>query len=62
MSGPRLWVDEHDLRLVLAMARAADDQITPAMRIAATRLREQLDPPPAPPLRPWRACMQGHGA
>ncbi len=62
MSRPRVWVDEADLRLVLEMARSANDQITPAMRIAAIRLREQLDPPPPPPLQPWMPCMQGHGA
>ncbi len=62
MSGPRVWVDENDLRLVLEMARSAGDDITPAMRIAAIRLRELLDPPAPPPLRPYIACTQGHGA
>ncbi len=63
MTGPRVWVDEHDLRLLLEM-RIENEHglITPAIRLAAIRLKQQLDPPPPPPLRPWRACMQGHGA
>ncbi len=66
MSGPRVWVDENDLRLVLRAAdgleETATDLCTPAMREARDRLLIQLDPLPPPPLRPYRANMQGHGA
>ncbi len=62
MSGPRVWVDENDLRLLVDMALAYDDEITNDMRVARLRVKAQLDQSPPPPLRPYRACMQGHGA
>ncbi len=60
MSGPRVWVDENDLRLLLAMTLRTN--ITDEMHEARKRVRELLDPPPPPALWPYRACMQGHGA
>ncbi len=60
MSGPRVWVDENDLRLLVAMSWIAYP--TTEMREARERVKEQLDPPRPPPLPPYRACMQGHGA
>ncbi len=62
MSGPRVWVDESDLRAVLAMTELCDVDVTDEMHEAVERLYDRLDPPPSPPLRPWRANMQGHGA
>ncbi len=65
MSGPRVWVDENDLRVVLAIAtllRRPDMPLSEGMSDALARLAAQLDPPPPPPLGPYRACMHGHGA
>ncbi len=62
MSGPRVWVDESDLRLVLVLAAEGDGFPTDEMWDALDRIKKQLDPPAPPPLRPYRACMQGHGA
>ncbi len=63
MSGPRVWVDENDLRLVMGMVdRLCDEFGTDQEAAAMERLFGHLDPPPPPPLRPYRACMQGHGA
>ncbi len=66
MSGPRVWVDENDLRLVLGVVKADDAWLvgcrSDEMRAALGRIKDQLDPPPPLPLRPYRACMQGHGA
>ncbi len=62
MSGPRVWVDENDLRLVVGMASVPDGHVTDQMADALARVKRVLDPPPAPPLGPYRACMQGHGA
>ncbi len=63
MSGPRVWVDENDLRLVLQAFQITSQVIdTRAMEEAAGRLRAVLDPPAPPPLRPYMPCTQGHGA
>ncbi len=62
MSGPRVWVDENDLSLVVEMASVADGQVTDHMADALARVKRALDPSPPPPLRPYRACTQGHGA
>ncbi len=62
MSGPRVWVDENDLRTVVEMASATDEYVTQAMQESLERVKEVLDPPSPLPLRPYRACMQGHGA
>ncbi len=65
MSGPRVWVDENDLRIVIGIAvlfGRDDIPLSDEMRKAIGRLLVQLDPPPPPPLPPYRACMQRHGA
>ncbi len=63
MSGSRVWVDENDLRLVLQAFQITSGVVDiRAMEEAAGRLRVVLDPPVPPPLRPYRANMQGHGA
>ncbi len=62
MSGPRVWVDENDLRLVAEMAWGQDEDVTQEMLDALGRVWQQLDPPAPPALPPYRACMQGHGA
>ncbi len=64
VSGPRLWVDENDLRLLMSMVRllGRGEVPTDEMYVARKRLGLLLDPPPPPPLRPYRADMQGHGA
>ncbi len=72
MSGPRVWVDENDLRAAIRLAEGVmklaelphheDDLDFGLLWDALARLRVALDPPPPPPLRPYRACMQGHGA
>ncbi len=65
MSGPRVWVDENDLRVLLRMAvqsRGADESVSEEMMAVIGRVAWQLEPPPPPPLPPYRACMQGHGA
>ncbi len=61
MSGPRVWVDENDLRLVLRMVERGEFR-TGDMWEALSRVKRALDPPASPPLRPWRANMQGYGA
>ncbi len=64
MSGPRVWVDEADLRAVIELAELGEEyhpNVDP-LWAAVRRVRALLDPPPSPPLRPYRACMQGHGA
>ncbi len=64
MSGPRVWVDEDDLRLLMQMVRlmGRGEVPTDEMYVARKRLGQLPDPPPPSPLRPYRACMQGHGA
>ncbi len=62
MSGPRVWVDESDLRLVCLMARTNEESHTDDMCDAFLRIKMVLDPPPPPPLRSYRANMQGYGA
>ncbi len=64
MSGPRVWVDENDLRLVIEMAVNDGEyhQDMEPLRAALRRVEAVLDPLPPPPLRPYRACTQGHGA
>ncbi len=66
MSGPRVWVGENDLRLLLGVVNADGAWLvgchSDEMHAALSRIKEQLDPPPSPPLRPYRACMQGRGA
>ncbi len=65
MRGPRVWVDENDLRVVIGMAvllRHPDAPLSDEHQQALSRLAGLLDPPPPPPLRAYRACMQGHGA
>ncbi len=61
MSGPRVWVDENDLRLVLRMIERGEHR-TSEMWEALGRVRVALEPPPHRPLQPYRANMQGHGA
>ncbi len=62
MSGPRVWVDENDLRVVVEAVEACGTFCAHEMCEAGKRLKEQLDPPPPPPLRPYIPCTQGHGA
>ncbi len=62
MSGPRVWVDENDLRLLLRMVEVWSGAVTDEMHEARDRIKDQLDPPSPPPLQPYIACMQGHGA
>ncbi len=70
MSGPRVWVYENDLRLVMELVELLNGEYNPdnaepsfdVLLEAVDRVRVALDPPPLPPLQPYIACMQGHGA
>ncbi len=64
MSGPRVWVDENDLRVVIGVATLLTSPavLSEEARRAVARIAAKLDPPKPPSLRPYRARMQGHGA